>query len=317
MAAALDVGRSRIVALGLPRLGPLHPSGGGIRDRMHVLDACLEQLEAANLKSADRVPAAVAIAFGPFVSGLTSGMQVSEAIGLVFREQDVLMRRHHSEPQVPQPLQQAARNDRPLSQDQARSLTEQIRAALGDACIPLLAAHQGKAWRALGYKTWAGYVQAEFGLSRSRSYELLVQARVMHALRQASGMSEFPDISAHAAAEVLPRLGDLERSLARQISGQKVDQKERAKAVSRAVRELREAEQVKELGHGSQKAAVVSLIRALRTISTMPDPVVMVDELEAGSMPVDLRLVEQAESWLNELALALRSQPRLVRSAAN
>ena len=93
-----------------------------------------------------------------------------------------------------------------ITADEARTLTERIRRAAVEACMLLLEAHERRAWSALGYGTWERYVRVEFDLSRSRSYQLLDQARVIHALQEASGMSRILDISALAAEDLKPHL---------------------------------------------------------------------------------------------------------------
>jgi hypothetical protein len=67
----------------------------------------------------------------------------------------------------------------PLDSDQAAKLTATIRNAVDVLYILIFRAHAGKAWQALGYGSWAEYVRAEFDMSRSRSYQILDQARVI------------------------------------------------------------------------------------------------------------------------------------------
>jgi hypothetical protein len=89
-----------------------------------------------------------------------------------------------------------------LDQASARSLTERIRRARHETCVFLLEAHEGCAASALGYATWKLYVTTEFGLSRSRSYELLDQGRVIVSVHATVGLDELPNISAYAASQV-------------------------------------------------------------------------------------------------------------------
>lgn len=66
-----------------------------------------------------------------------------------------------------------------LSYDQAVKLTESIRNTSKVLWVLISRAHLGKAWLALGYPSWESYVTEEFDISRSRSYQLLNQARVI------------------------------------------------------------------------------------------------------------------------------------------
>lgn len=74
-----------------------------------------------------------------------------------------------------------------LSQSQARALTYRIRKAGDEFAALLLEAHDGEAWRALGYESWTAYVEAEFEFTRRRSYQLLDQGRVNQRYTDALG----------------------------------------------------------------------------------------------------------------------------------
>jgi hypothetical protein len=73
----------------------------------------------------------------------------------------------------------------PLTTDQARQLTSTIRDAAEVLWVLIARAHAGQAWTALGYPSWEQYVRDEFNMSRSRSYQLLDQARVIAAIQAA------------------------------------------------------------------------------------------------------------------------------------
>ena len=66
-----------------------------------------------------------------------------------------------------------------LSKDNARQLTDQIRADAQSLWMQLLRAYEGNAHNALGYTNWADYCAAEFDFSKTRSYRLLQAARVI------------------------------------------------------------------------------------------------------------------------------------------
>lgn len=71
-----------------------------------------------------------------------------------------------------------------LSADEARSLTEQIKAATEQLYSLLLRAHEGQAWAALGYDSWRDYAMTEFGMSQSQAYRLLDHGRVIREIEQ-------------------------------------------------------------------------------------------------------------------------------------
>ncbi len=66
-----------------------------------------------------------------------------------------------------------------MSEGKAREVTDAIRAAASATYVLLDQAHKGKAHKALGYATWAEYVQVEFDISASRSYQLLDLSKVI------------------------------------------------------------------------------------------------------------------------------------------
>ena len=67
----------------------------------------------------------------------------------------------------------------------ARELTERIKQAIVHLWELLLEAHEGRVWEALGYSSWAQYVDAEFDFGRQHSYRLLGHGRAIRALREA------------------------------------------------------------------------------------------------------------------------------------
>ena len=69
-----------------------------------------------------------------------------------------------------------------LSKDDARQLTDQIRADAQSLWMQLLRAYEGNAHGALGYSSWADYCATEFDFSKSRSYQLLAAARVVETI---------------------------------------------------------------------------------------------------------------------------------------
>jgi hypothetical protein len=149
-------------------------------------------------------------------------MRMYEALDLVFRHQETylnsgdegapLQRRRRQACDVRQ-LVDSTHSGASLTEGEARTLTEAIKGHAKNLYLLMLEAHTGRAWIALGYRTWEGYVRAEFGLSRSRSYELLIQARVVQTIRGAAGMSGVPDISTHLAMRLQTHLPELIESI--------------------------------------------------------------------------------------------------------
>lgn len=95
-----------------------------------------------------------------------------------------------------------------MSTSEARSITDQIKEHTDAVWKLLVVAHEGQAWKPLGYSTWADYVAGEFSMSRAYSYRVLDQARVIRAIEEA--VSPNGDISAalteKAARDIKPVL---------------------------------------------------------------------------------------------------------------
>ena len=66
----------------------------------------------------------------------------------------------------------------------ARELTEQIKATVTATYVLIGRAHANKVWLSLGYDSWEDYVHQEFDMSKSRSYQLINQAKVMDAIQE-------------------------------------------------------------------------------------------------------------------------------------
>jgi hypothetical protein len=105
-----------------------------------------------------------------------------------------------------------AATETPCTKAQARALTRRIRDGVDQVWSLLTEAHDRKAWSALGYATWKAYVEAEFGMTKQRSYQLLDQGRVIASIREAAGSeSNAFDLSARDTAAIkadLPEVTD-------------------------------------------------------------------------------------------------------------
>lgn len=248
------------------------PAREGARLQLRLLDECLNQLESANERDDLTVTPELAAKLAEHVPGVTVGLRITQALDLVFREQEkylpgrnpdfsepshranghaarVKPKLADSMPRVSIPPTDPARAVRAVrdvpakSQTEAldsagaRALTEDIRTAGRRVCILLLEAHQRHAWSALGYPTWERYVHREFGMSRSRSYELLDQGRFLVAIRAAAGLSGYPDITAVEATQARCSLAEIVEEIRTRVAG--VPQERAAEVAATVVREYR------------------------------------------------------------------------------
>jgi hypothetical protein len=99
----------------------------------------------------------------------------------------------------------------PITVSQAKELTQRIKRSAEATCKLLAEAHERKAWKPLGYKSWKAYAEAEFGMSESNAHRLLNQAHVTKALTAASGNARTPargSPTARQAERIKPKLDD-------------------------------------------------------------------------------------------------------------
>ena len=125
----------------------------------------------------------------------------------------------------------------PLTAEEAHNLTTTIREAAEALWVLIARAHAGQAWLALGYDTWEAYVRGEFNMSRSRSYAILDQAKVIAAIEAAVPEGTVVRISAAAAKDLKPVLDDLVANLTERT--EHLDAEAASYAVSEYVEERR------------------------------------------------------------------------------
>lgn len=268
------------------------------RARLRILDACLTALEEAHERDEVTVTPLLASRLGEHVRAVLPGMAISDAIDLVLREQEPHLRR----PPAAADRAATALPRRPrLDAMAAGALTERIRGARHHVCLLLLDAHAGRAAAALGYRTWAHYVEREFGLSRRRSYELLDQGRVIRAVQDAAGMCGIPHISAHAAEDIKPRLEEVTLAIRQRVDG--LTEEDRCAVVAESIRAARAGDLGPPSPPASTSAAVQRLVQAVDALAQMP----AAQEMSRWITPDQasrLRCLPDALAWLSEFARA-------------
>jgi hypothetical protein len=78
-----------------------------------------------------------------------------------------------------------------LTATAARDITDRINKASEDLATMLQAAHDGKAWLALGYRSWKDYLAAEIKLSKQHAHRLLAFAQTREEIEK-SPMGDLP-----------------------------------------------------------------------------------------------------------------------------
>jgi hypothetical protein len=271
------------------------------RWRLRLLDGCLQELEDAHEANLTTVPQPVADRVRELVPAVRPGMLISDAINLVLREQEQYVGDSAGRAEL---VSLPDDVDEPLDEAGARDLTERINRATRQVCMLVHEAHRRRAWLALGYGTWDQYVQAEFAISRTRSYELLDQGRVIRSLQAAAGISGIPDLSAYAAGQIKPYLPDLIEVVRERTVG--VSEEDGLRIVVQAVRErraliARERRAQEALPAGEVATELARLRSAIESLASMPpvdDVIDRVEQLQARR----LARVDQALEWLSEFA---------------
>jgi hypothetical protein len=283
-----------------------------------LLDSCLHHLEDAHERDEKVLSTGLARLLEPHVPSLLSGLPITEAIDTVLSMQAQYLNPpvpgltvHHSggESMRKELIVQAdgeALQAGALDQLGARALTERIRSATHHVCLLLLEAHDRQAWSRLGYGNWTEYVRHELGMSRTRSYELLDQARVLLAIQSAAALSAPPTISAYAAEQIKSGLEAVVGAIERRTAGvsedaamrvvEEVVQEHRARAGSRR------PERLSSQGGQGWEDNLKEVIELLARMPPVEDMIGRIPEAEAGR----LCNLAVAVGWLADLVRECR-----------
>lgn len=139
---------------------------------------------------------------------------------------------------------------------EARDLTDAIKADAERLWTKLLEARDRQAWSALGYGSWREYASAEFGMSQSRAYQLLEAAEVRRALEEhaSSTMVETPMPTNERQVRELTPVRDRPDLAAEAMRRAASDAAPTAKSVKDAVAEVVREELAKAADLAAQKA---------------------------------------------------------------
>jgi hypothetical protein len=97
---------------------------------------------------------------------------------------------------------------RRLTAEEARDLTDEVKADAATLWRKLLRLYEGEAHLALGFKTWGAYYTANFGGSGSRGRQLLVAGRVVRAIEEHAQVTNGTRPSEGVARELAPVLAN-------------------------------------------------------------------------------------------------------------
>lgn len=129
-------------------------------------------------------------------------------------------------------------DDTQMSEAKARELTNAIKAAAEATYVLLAKAHQGKAYKALGYETWADYVTKEFEISTQRSYQLLNLSKTIQEIEAVAPAGTEVKLTEAQARDIKRELPFITSKVAEETSEMTTD--EAAAKIEQIVNEARE-----------------------------------------------------------------------------
>lgn len=131
-----------------------------------------------------------------------------------------------------------------MSEAKAREITDAIRAAATATYVLLAQAHEGKAYKALGYDTWADYVREEFDITASRSYQLLDLSKVVKEIESATPDHTVIKLTEAQARDIKRELPKITERIKEETEG--LAPAEAADTVDRIIEDIREQKKADE-----------------------------------------------------------------------
>ena len=163
-----------------------------------------------------------------------------------------------------------------MSEDEARIITADIKAWAGTLWQKLKQAHDGQAWRALGYGSWRDYIDTEFEMGKSQAYRLLTHANAVYEIAEAAGLE--PE-------EVSPAGDTLSERVTRDLDIEAV-----IEAIRAAMAEIEPG------AKATRQEITERIIKAMRAQNPKPAPKAKPPaEPEPDTRPLEDRLAEAME----------------------
>lgn len=113
-----------------------------------------------------------------------------------------------------------------MNEQQAREITESIKAASVAVYVLIAKAHEGKAYKALGYSSFEEYVNTEFDLSRNRAYQLLNLSNTIKAIESVTPEGTEVKLTEIQARDIKRELPKITERIKEETSGYDKDDSE-------------------------------------------------------------------------------------------
>lgn len=125
-----------------------------------------------------------------------------------------------------------------MTKEEATELTQSIQSTTTALYVLIKKAHDNKAWLAMGYDSWASYIENEFNFSRARSYQLINQANVIEEINEASGVELY--ITEREARSIKKKLPEITKKLETEVKGADLPSEEAEEKAREIIDETKE-----------------------------------------------------------------------------
>lgn len=125
-----------------------------------------------------------------------------------------------------------------MTKEEATELTQSIQSTTTALYVLIKKAHDNKAWLAMGYDSWASYIENEFNFSRARSYQLINQANVIEEINEASGVELY--ITEREARSIKKKLPEITKKLETEVKGADLTSEKAEEKVREIIDETKE-----------------------------------------------------------------------------
>lgn len=141
-----------------------------------------------------------------------------------------------------------------MDETEAREVTEAIRSAATATYILLAHAHEGNAYKALGYETWADYVRDEFEISSQRSYQLLDLSKAVKMIESAAPEGTVVKLTEAQARGIKKELPKITEQIAEATKGKTPE--EAADEIDRIVGDVRDQKKADDKAIAEKQAKI-------------------------------------------------------------
>lgn len=182
--------------------------------------------------------------------------------------------------------------DPEMNEVEAREITEAIRSTATATYVLLTIAHERSAHKALGYATWADYVNTEFDVSAQRSYQLLDHGKAIAAIEAAAPEGTVIKLTEAQARDIKRELPNITERVSEETRDQSPEDAQ--ETVDRIIDEVREQKKLedKEAEKKAKAAEAADAAAEQDALEAAADAILEADRPEGMTDIADDGLVE-------------------------